>query len=89
VAPVNLYDLPRQWVDYDPQKKQFVRTPSLSSWAVPKAKGTGEKITPEQGKALEALLWASKGKLEGLAEPTKCPAPDICTSPRPCLSWVP
>jgi hypothetical protein len=34
-----LYDLPRQWVDYDPQKKQFARMPSLPSWAVPKAKG--------------------------------------------------
>jgi hypothetical protein len=62
-----LYDLPRQWVDYDPQKKQFARMPSLPSWAVPKAKGA-EWLTPEQGKALEALFRASKARWEDFAE---------------------
>jgi hypothetical protein len=33
-----LYKLPRQWLDYDPQKKQFVKTPTLPAWAVPAAK---------------------------------------------------
>jgi hypothetical protein len=33
-----LYRLPRQWVDYDPQKKQFVKTPVLPAWALPQAK---------------------------------------------------
>jgi hypothetical protein len=30
-----LYRLPHQWVDYDPVKKQFARTPDLPSWAFP------------------------------------------------------
>jgi hypothetical protein len=33
-----LYRLPRQWVDYDPQKKQLVKTPALPAWALPAAK---------------------------------------------------
>ncbi len=33
-----LYRLPRQWVDYDPQKKQLVKTPQLPAWALPAAK---------------------------------------------------
>jgi hypothetical protein len=33
-----LYRLPRQWVDYDPQTKQFKQTPTLPAWAVPPAK---------------------------------------------------
>jgi hypothetical protein len=30
-----LYRLPQQWVDYDPQKRQFLRTPSLPVSALP------------------------------------------------------
>ena len=33
-----LYRLPRQWVDYDPQTRQFVRPPTLPAWALPAAK---------------------------------------------------
>jgi len=33
-----LYRLPRQWVDYDPQSKQFAKTPMLPAWALPQAK---------------------------------------------------
>ena len=32
-----LYRLPRQWVDYDPQQRQFVRPPQLPTWALPAA----------------------------------------------------
>jgi hypothetical protein len=66
-VPIPFQDLPWQWVDYDPQKKQFARTPSLPSWAVPKAKGA-KWLTPEQGKALEALFRASKARWEEFAE---------------------
>ena len=31
-----LYRLPSQWVDYDPVKRQFVRTPGLPPFALPK-----------------------------------------------------
>lgn len=30
-----LYRLPRQWVDWDAQKRQFVRVPTLPAWALP------------------------------------------------------
>ena len=33
-----LYRLPRQWVDYDPQAKQFKTTPQLPVWALPATK---------------------------------------------------
>ena len=32
-----LYRLPRQWVDYDPQTRQFVKPPTLPAWALPTA----------------------------------------------------
>jgi hypothetical protein len=32
-----LYRLPRQWVDYDPQTRQFKATPQLPAWALPQA----------------------------------------------------
>ncbi len=31
-----LYRLPSQWVDFDAQKRQFVRTPKLPPWALPR-----------------------------------------------------
>lgn len=40
-----LYKLPRQWVDYDPQHKQFAQTPALPAWALPAAK-TATAKTP-------------------------------------------
>jgi hypothetical protein len=33
-----LYRLPRQWVDYDAQTKQFKQAPQLPAWALPAAK---------------------------------------------------
>jgi hypothetical protein len=33
-----LYRLPAQWVDYDPQKRQFVRPPQLPAHALPRPK---------------------------------------------------
>jgi hypothetical protein len=34
----HLYRLPSQWVDYDPRKKQFAKTPTLPPSALPKPK---------------------------------------------------
>lgn len=31
-----LYRLPAQWLDYDPARRQFARTPTLPDWALPK-----------------------------------------------------
>jgi hypothetical protein len=54
-----LYRLPSQWVDYDPVKKQFVRTPPLPDYAVPKK--VGKKAAREQPVAADV--------------PTEIPAP--------------
>jgi hypothetical protein len=35
-----LYKLPRQWCDYDPQARRFVKMPTLPPWALPAAKQT-------------------------------------------------
>jgi Rad52/22 family double-strand break repair protein len=34
-----LYKLPAQWVDFDPQKKRLLKTPSLPPWALPAGSG--------------------------------------------------
>ena len=35
-----LYRLPSQWVDYDPQKRQFARTPKLPASALPRPRAS-------------------------------------------------
>ena len=35
-----LYRLPQLWLDYDPQRKCFVKPPTLPAWALPPAKKT-------------------------------------------------
>ena len=45
-----LYRLPAQWVDYDPQKRTFVRPPQLPAHALPKpAKNVAGPGTKEKG----------------------------------------
>src|SRR5690606_31105854 len=34
-----LYRLPEQWADYDPQKRRFVRQPTLPPEALPRSRG--------------------------------------------------
>jgi hypothetical protein len=51
-----LYRLPKQWVDYDPQKKQLKGQPQLPAWAMPQLPAV---ITHEQAKELQRLLQAS------------------------------
>jgi hypothetical protein len=36
-----LYHLPSQWLDYDQQKRCFVKSPKLPSWALPSSNGKG------------------------------------------------
>jgi Rad52/22 family double-strand break repair protein len=42
-----LYRLPAQWVDYDPQKRQFARTPTLPASALPAKELPAPKPVPE------------------------------------------
>lgn len=65
-----LYSLPRQWVDYDPQKKQFARAPELPTWANPaelrKARADALKICePQAAKGVDSLRLAYR-TLSGL-----------------------
>ena len=53
-----LYRLPSQWVDYDPQKRQFVRAPALPAWALPAGKPKANEARPRPG--LKELPAAAK-----------------------------
>lgn len=59
-----LYRLPSQWVDYDPQRRQFIRTPTLPDFARPKAPAAKPQpaatgaVLVEQVKIREAELVA-------------------------------
>jgi hypothetical protein len=56
-----LYRLPKQWVDYDSQKKQIKAPPQLPAWALPgKAASTPGTVTQEQAKELQRLLQADR-----------------------------
>jgi hypothetical protein len=44
-----LYRLPAQWVDYDPVKRQFARTPTLPPFALPKRQSAFVQV-PESGR---------------------------------------
>lgn len=43
-----LYRLPKQWADWDSQKKQFARTPSLPASALPTAKPMAAAVAPSK-----------------------------------------
>ena len=64
-----LYRLPSQWVDYDPKKKQFVRTPSLPPSAIPLPQRAARRpltaVSPEQPRKAEN----GKKKAEGKTNP--------------------
>ncbi len=50
-----LYRLPSQWLDYDAQRRQFARTPTLPAWALP-AKETSTAPTPARPAAARKPL---------------------------------
>jgi hypothetical protein len=78
-----LYALPKQWCDYDPQKKQFTKTPSLPASALPArtakttpANGSPARVpTPSaNGTGFKARLIEFDGRLAsaGLCRPGEC-----------------
>jgi hypothetical protein len=78
-----LYGLPKQWADYDPQKKQFVNKPRLPASALPKpsANGTpanGTNGTPANGTPADdsfkyrLVTFDTKLVGAGLAMPGQC-----------------
>jgi hypothetical protein len=73
-----LYRLPSQWVDYDPHRRQFVRTPTLPAFALPQnspparsqpAAKTAAKL-PSTGAELQRRLQEYDAKLaaQGLCQ---------------------
>src|SRR5262245_28012405 len=66
-----LYRLPNQWVDYDPQKRQFARTPALPAWAQPQqpsprqAARIGVHTLPANGTELQRRLQEYDTRLAG------------------------
>jgi Rad52/22 family double-strand break repair protein len=73
-----LYRLPAVWSDYDPQKKQFSGTPTLPTWALPKAKSAPPPPKPAPPTAAkmamsgEELHRRLRDKDAKLAEQKKC-----------------
>jgi hypothetical protein len=73
-----LYRLPRQWCDYDPQKKQFTRTPTLPAVALPAptpAKAGSSSADPMSGaEGFAARLRSFDERLaaSGLSRPGEC-----------------
>lgn len=52
-----LYSLPKQWVGYDPRKKQLTDIPSLPAWALPEDESRGsrpEVVQPVDSRAASA-----------------------------------
>ena len=61
-----LYRLPSQWADYDPQRRQFVRTPALPTFALSAAPKPAAKPThrlPANGAELQKRLQDYEAKL--------------------------
>jgi hypothetical protein len=64
-----LYRLPQQWCDYDPQKRQFSRTPTLPPFALPKmakaAKTPKESAKPAEPAQPAAVATPPESKAKG------------------------
>jgi hypothetical protein len=73
-----LYRLPAQWVDYDPQKKQFVRPPTLPASALP------QKTTVPPVAALP-----QKSPAPQPAQPAQSPAPVARTARKTTVHTLP
>lgn len=71
-----LYRLPHQWVEYDPQKRKFVKPPQLPAWALPRSTPASQAqpvpptLTPQQ-----VLTLARSAELlkQYQTELAKCP----------------
>jgi hypothetical protein len=57
-----LYRLPKQWVDYDAQRKTLKSQPQLPAWAMPgkRQPAAPAPVTTEQAKELQRLLQANR-----------------------------
>ncbi|MGH7170216.1 MAG: Rad52/Rad22 family DNA repair protein [Gemmataceae bacterium] len=65
-----LYRLPSQWVDYDPQKRQFARTPTLPPSALPKPKKAATPVRLNVETTPPAVAQNDPGKSASKNGPT-------------------
>lgn len=70
-----LYRLPSQWVDYDPQKKRFARTPTLPDAALP-ARKFKDKRPPADG---AVLLAREQRREKQLVSQKRCQPGELIT----------
>jgi len=56
-----LYRLPAVWCDYDPQKKQLLKTPSLPSWALPRREAPAAEESPRKTEKAQDAVALKKG----------------------------
>jgi hypothetical protein len=56
-----LYRLPSQWMDYDSQRRQFLKTPSLPPWALPGNKERSHEAGEERSARKVAAKMAGHG----------------------------
>src|SRR5438477_695592 len=66
-----LYRLPQQWVDYDPHKRQFARTPSLPAWALPGPAAVRASAPAKEAPAKEAAPKGGAKKEQEETPPAK------------------
>jgi hypothetical protein len=56
-----LYRLPKQWVDYDAQKKQLKQMPQMPTWALPaRRQPATTPVTHDQAKEMQRLLQSNR-----------------------------
>jgi hypothetical protein len=63
-----LYRLPAQWVDYDPQRRQFARTPALPTFALPR-----QKTDKKETERVQKQPAPAAAKKPALKEPAPAP----------------
>jgi hypothetical protein len=61
-----LYRLPSQWLDYDSQRRQFLKTPGLPAWALPAKR----ERTAETAAEREPPARKTSAKMAGNSMPT-------------------
>ena len=77
-----LYRLPKQWLGYDPQRREFTETPALPAWA--RAEGRPDPRTDQQPEVSQSPVQTEASLSEGLESPFASePAASAATAYRP------
>lgn len=77
-----LHRLPAQWVDYDPVKKEFTKTPTLPDWAIPDADKPRGRQQPAAVKPAAVTPVAPKAVEPAAVTPAVTPAVPKAVEPK-------